>query len=224
MPPDFIPVFGSPAPGPGRTGVWLWQSLPEGSPEAMLSPDEAERVGRLRIPAQRSGLAHALAERRGLLAILLDQPASGVRVSHDEDGKPLLPDFPGLGISLSDSHGWNALALSPAGPVGVDLELVRPLDWAAMLPMICDAAEADAARQAICGADDPAGFFRCWAVKEAVLKAAGTGMRGNARSVPVPAVVLSGDAGTVQIARDGVSYAVGVARHEDIVIARALGS
>ncbi|HRX73440.1 MAG TPA: 4'-phosphopantetheinyl transferase superfamily protein [Hyphomonas sp.] len=224
MPPDFIPVFGSPAPGPGRTGVWLWRSLTEGSLEAVLSPDETARVGRLRIPDRQSQLAHALAERRHLLAVLLDKPASGVRVSHDDDGKPLLPDFPGFDISLSDSHGWNALALSPAGAVGVDLEVVRPMDWAAMVPMICDPEEVDAALRTIRAADEPAGFFRCWTVKEAVLKAAGTGLRGNARAVPVPTEILGRAAAAARIERDGVSYAVEVAQHEGVVIARALRS
>jgi len=180
------------------------------------------RVGRLRIPDRQSQLAHALAERRHLLAFLLDQPASGVQVSHDDDGKPLLPDFPAMDISLSDSHGWNALALSPAGAVGVDLEVVRPMDWAAMVLMICDPEEADAALRTFRAADEPVGFFRCWTVKEAVLKASGTGMRGNARSVPVPVDILNGEAAAAHITRDGVSYAVEVAQQEGVVIARAL--
>lgn len=41
-------------------------------------------------------------------------------------GKPFFPDFPQHWFSLSHSGGYALCALSDAGPVGVDIEVVRP--------------------------------------------------------------------------------------------------
>lgn len=41
-------------------------------------------------------------------------------------GKPFFPDFPRHWFSLSHSGGYALCALSDAGPVGVDIEVVRP--------------------------------------------------------------------------------------------------
>lgn len=48
------------------------------------------------------------------------------RIDTSSRGKPYFPDYPQCWFSLSHSGGIALCALSDAGPVGVDVELVRP--------------------------------------------------------------------------------------------------
>ena len=84
-------------------------------------------------------------------------------------GKPYLPGYPGLHFNLSHSGPWGVCALSKA-PVGVDVELVRPLRY-------------DLARRFFTPGEQawlrgrPEGeFFRLWTRKESFLKALGKGL------------------------------------------------
>ena len=47
-------------------------------------------------------------------------------MARSERGKPWFPDCPGRWFSLSHSGGYALCALSDDGPVGVDIELIRP--------------------------------------------------------------------------------------------------
>ena len=222
MLPEFLPMFGSPAPERGSEGAWIWRTSGAAGAEVMLSDDELQRVAKLVTADARDQLRRYLMQRKQLLAQLLDCPPSDIRIPHTPDGKPLLPDFPGVDISLSDSEGWNGLAIHRSGPLGIDLERVRPISWEPMLAMISDAEEADAIRRAIGEACSTIAFFRCWTAKEAVLKAAGTGMRGDARRVRLPPDVIQGRENSLQITKDGVTFRVDLAETNYAVIARAL--
>ena len=85
--------------------------------------------------------AHALLIRAA--AGRLGLAPGALTVSHEPGGRPCLP---GIGLHVSISHcrsGLVAVALSAAGPVGVDVELVRPLPWHRMARRNFDPAEAD---------------------------------------------------------------------------------
>ena len=89
-------------------------------------------------------------------------------------GKPFCPDAPAH-FSISHSGGMVWAAFCRAGAVGIDVEEVRPLPDAADLagqlhPQEC------AELRALPPAELQAAFYRCWARKEAVLKAAGLGL------------------------------------------------
>ena len=221
MTPIFTPFFGSPDAHEGAEGIWAWQSGPVDTGIVRLSPEETARVEKLVDPEKRARLGDYLKVRKHLIAILLGLPAEDVRLSHDLDGKPFLIDVPHVSTSFSDTQEWNALALERSVPVGVDLEQVRDIGWDAMLPMISDAEEAALVRDAVEASNDLSPFFRCWTAKEAVLKAAGTGMRGGARRVLVPADLIYGRTSTAYSRKDDAVYSVDCAALDQVIIVRA---
>ncbi|WP_208827847.1 4'-phosphopantetheinyl transferase family protein [Streptomyces ficellus] len=112
-------------------------------------------------------------------------------------GKPGLAGSP-LELSLSHSGSRVAVALSLAGPVGVDLEEIAAGDRAAELaPAVLSTAER-AALERLPEAERAAGFTRYWARKEAVLKATGDGLMVEPARLTVsapeePAALLAWD-------------------------------
>ena len=81
------------------------------------------------------------------------------------------PRLPGSGLHASVSHSGDVVgvALTRAGPVGIDIEAVREIDFAAVAESVCTPAERPDVRTA-------ADFYSFWTRKEAVLKATGDGL------------------------------------------------
>jgi len=81
------------------------------------------------------------------------------------------PQLPGSGLHASVSHSGEivAVALTAEGPVGVDVEEVRAIDFAAVTDSVCVPAERGEVRSAL-------DFYTFWTRKEAVLKATGEGL------------------------------------------------
>ena len=96
-------------------------------------------------------------------------------------GKPVLR-HPELHVSLSSTEGLVAVAVTDAGPVGVDVELETRLGFAGFADVALAPGEPDTRRG------------RTWTRKEAWLKATGTGLAVDPRtidvSVPTPGVQL----------------------------------
>lgn len=90
----------------------------------------------------------------------------------------------GAHVSLSRADGVLALAVTAAGPVGIDLESVAALARWPVEPVLCSPAESAALAELPPGA---AGSARAvlWTSKEAVLKAAGVGFRVDPRDLTV---------------------------------------
>jgi 4'-phosphopantetheinyl transferase len=86
-----------------------------------------------------------------------------------QHGRPVLAGT-GLHASVSHSGGVVAVAITAAGPVGVDVEAGRAIDISAVTDSVCTPAE----RSCVTGLGD---FYAYWTRKEAVLKAAGDGLR-----------------------------------------------
>jgi 4'-phosphopantetheinyl transferase len=93
-------------------------------------------------------------------------------------GKPFLPNGPH--ISLAHTRTASAVVVSTLGPVGVDLEPDRPLPTAALARHWFSEPEAEWV------ASHPNDFLPLWALKEAVGKALGTGLRGGGLRRPMP--------------------------------------
>ncbi|WP_340691910.1 4'-phosphopantetheinyl transferase superfamily protein [Hyphomonas sp.] len=192
----------------------------------VTSAPEAERAARLHDPAARQRLLVSLASARAMLGLALDIPAREVDLARTEDGVPYLASRPDRAVSISRSEGWTAVALADARAIGLDIEQVRPIDWQPMLSMICSDTERD---QMLALADAPperalAVFFALWTVKEAVLKASGKGLRGGAKTVPVPVASLGQPAPTRQdVSVGGARYAVWTEQIEDVFLSVAVG-
>ena len=146
----------------------------------LLSADELEQYGRLRNHAKRDQAIVV----RGTLRIILSryigvEPAE-LQFARQPQGKPVLlsPQVPPrMEFNCSHAGAWGLVAVTATGPVGVDIEEVRPLaspEGFARKTL----APADAAKWPTL-ADDAARLmklFEDWTCKEAALKAAGCGI------------------------------------------------
>ena len=84
-------------------------------------------------------------------------------------GRPRLPSTE-LHLSVTHSGDFAAVATTAAGPVGIDLEVVRPFDHRPLVNEVLAPEELD-------GDTSLEEFFTYWTRKESVLKATGAGLR-----------------------------------------------
>ncbi len=223
MTPDFISLFEPETPDEHGESIWLWRSEAASPTRArdILTDEEIARVSRLRDDDQRRRLAAHLCSRKQLLSLLLDAHPGDISIDYDDDGRPFLPRWPGVRTSFADSVGWSVLGLSRTAQIGVDVEYVRPVSWKAMLPMISSEDEAQEIRHAAGEYAAPAAFFRSWTAKEAVLKAEGRGMRGDARRVRLPAGYIHGETSSITLEKDGTAYQLDATEAQGTIVARA---
>jgi 4'-phosphopantetheinyl transferase len=140
---------------------------------SLLDPAERERASRLRTPelTRRFVVAHGALRR--LLAGALGCRPEAVVFTADENGKPHLPGQ-GLHFNLSHAGELALLAVSAAGPLGVDVEPVRALPDR---DLVADRFFSPHERRALAAAADrDRAFFTLWTRKEAYLKALGYGL------------------------------------------------
>lgn len=150
----------------------------------------------------------------------------GARADRDPEGRPLLRGAgESLHVSMSHHRAWVAVALAEAGPVGVDVEVVRDdLPAQALADRWYDGDEA----RFLAGVAAPevaTEYLRLWTVKEAVGKALGLGLRQGGMRRPVGPLPPWPDrpAGGVRLRRlprvEGVAAAG--ARYGDLLVAVA---
>ena len=177
-------VFLRPLPPPsGRLellsgGAHLWVADPDRPPPAdllaVLSPGERERAGRMGHRPAADRFAHCRSLLRLLLAGYRDEPPAAVPLTVSPDGKPEVAGGPHF--NLSHTAGRLLIAVA-TGPVGVDVEPVRPV------PAADDLVRrwfhpAEVEQYFALSADRrPAAFRRGWTCKEALLKGIGCGAR-----------------------------------------------
>ncbi len=132
-----------------------------------LQADEAERARKLIIEARQRDFAAS----RLVLRILSSEVGSGIATS------------------WSRSEGRLAVGASQVPALGIDLEILRPLSFSAMLTVICGAGERARLGQ-VARLDEPESFFRIWTAKEAIMKAMGEGFQAGVKSVALTSEVL----------------------------------
>ncbi len=142
---------------------------------AWLSASEAQRAARFVFArdGQRYRAAH------GMLRQLLWRHcglAAGVEFHLGAQGKPSLGPSAAWQFNLSHSGAHGLIAISEGVAVGVDVEVVRPIDdlWL-LAEQNFSHAELDALRQTPRG-DQAHAFLTAWTRKEACLKAVGSGL------------------------------------------------
>jgi len=120
---------------------------------------------------------------REILSLYTGQPAGTLDIGGDRFAKPRLSGGPAF--NLSHSGGWAALAVveDNSMALGVDIELVRPVD-PALFPNVLSEAEL-AELQRLPPAARQRGFFNAWTRKEATLKATGEGLDGDIKALSV---------------------------------------
>ena len=185
---------------PGVPQVWLAdgraETLPDGALDLFLSAEERQRAQRFKNPlhGRRYRFAHAVLRR------LLSHQAGNIapaalRFVLGPHGKPFLDPCggtPAVHFNLSHSGDLVLVALSGDAELGVDIEcLDRGVDVPGVAGRFFHPAEVAAlnrepeSRRAEC-------FFTFWTRKEALIKAAGTGLFASVQDI-------DGTAGTVSL-------------------------
>jgi 4'-phosphopantetheinyl transferase len=175
-----------------RVTFWRYADM---APDALLpfaawmSAGESARLERFRFDRDRLAfLASRIMLRQALGEATGHAPAS-FRFSTDDHGvKPRVvapSDVRSLHFSLTHTEGLVACALTWAGEVGIDAELwTRPTRVEALTPRVLSAREA-AVLEALSPDARQRRFLEYWTIKEAWLKAMGTGLRVSPTSVDV---------------------------------------
>lgn len=168
--------------------------------EALLSPAERAQAGRYRFERDR----RRFIVRRGILREVLAARVGGtpeqLTFAESAFGKPAVTGWQGH-FSLSHSGEHMLLAVAPV-PVGCDIEAHQAdLEWEELSARLF-AAEEQAALAALPPPAARAAFFRCWARKEAFVKALGLGL-----SYPLDAFAVAVEA-DARLTRGGDDWAI----------------
>ncbi|CAN5851305.1 4'-phosphopantetheinyl transferase superfamily protein [soil metagenome] len=171
-----------PEPQRRRHEVLTWSWNLDGDHEAaaaaatVLSPEEQARGDSYRAALHRQRFAAGRARLRMILGAQLGRDPGPLAFAENAFGKPGLVDAPDLRFSLSHCQDQAFLAVSDGLEIGADLEHVRPIEHLDLARRYFHASEV-AAIEAFARLDDQRlAFFQTWTLKEAVVKALGTGL------------------------------------------------
>jgi 4'-phosphopantetheinyl transferase len=151
---------------------------------AALSDEERVRLSRMRSAAKRREFLVGRSSMRRVLGALTATPAHEVVLRTGDHGKPAIEGAP-LHFNLSHSADRAVLAVSTAGALGIDIEAVAPRRPFARLARRFFAGSEIEWFEAHAPADRRAAFYRMWTLKEAYLKALGTGLSVSSRAFEV---------------------------------------
>jgi 4'-phosphopantetheinyl transferase len=142
----------------------------------MLEPEELDRAGRFRYER----LQRHFVASRGFLRYLLARYVAGspddLRFLYNTYGKPSLAGERSLQFNMSHSHEIALVAVTRDAAVGVDIEYIRS-DFASeeIATRFFSRLEVETF-SSLPREERVAAFFRCWARKEAYIKAIGKGL------------------------------------------------
>jgi 4'-phosphopantetheinyl transferase len=166
-------------PGRRQVIVWSW-SLQTGpfvgdDAQALLSDDEKARQRSFVSPELRRRFGAARAGLRTLLGRHLDLDPRRLAFAANEFGKPRLTDGQ-VHFNLSHCEERAVLAISDAAEVGIDLERERPIEHLDLAKRYFHPNEVAAITASHDEAEQRRAFFLVWTLKEAIVKALGTGL------------------------------------------------
>lgn len=152
-----------------------------------LSINEKDRRDRFRFETDQRDFTVAHDLLRQTLSFYSDLPPSDWQFSIDAHGKPSIdsndPKLRELSFSLSHTQGFVACAVTTKAPVGIDVERI---DQSLPAQEIADRyfSEGEAQQLRDCSKDRRAvRFTELWTLKEAFLKAVGTGHFGSLNDI-----------------------------------------
>jgi phosphopantetheinyl transferase len=173
----------------------LWLADP-GEVDALLEPAPAAPIHAEDLAAEKR--KHLEADRllvrtsrwlaRAAIARRAGIPASDLILSREESGRPRVsgpPEVTDIVYSVTHTDGVIAVLEGRYESVGVDVEAVDPTVHVAELGRVVMAPSEQAALRDLAPGDQTLAFFRRWVVKEAVLKALGTGFQTDPSDVLV---------------------------------------
>lgn len=164
-----------------------------------LDARESARWQRFRVERPRRQFSLCRSALRRLLCRILDCANDRLRFGIGEHGKPFaLVDGHSAPVSFNISHSGThgLIAVAPRGELGVDVEIRSPRRDFDGLGRSVFGPNEQVALAAKLGHEKAQLFFSLWTMKEALIKALGTGFTLNPSRFEVPAPMLAGkDAG-----------------------------
>lgn len=154
---------------------------------ALLSADEAARAHRFHFDRDRHRYVRARAFLRSQLGQATGQSAAGLIFGKGPQGKPFLPGCD-LSFNLSHSRDLAVVAMSWAGPLGIDVEFVDRAADIAGLAQVCLTADEAAVLAALPDSARRERFFAFWTAKEARMKLTGEGLMLPPRQIEMTLV------------------------------------
>lgn len=162
---------------PDEVHVWFARlERPVEALRGLLAADEQARAARFYFEKDRRHYVAARGILRQLIGRYLAVAPQQAAFAYAEKGKPYLADNPDFGFNVAHSHGAALLAFGRRRALGVDLELVRPLEDGERIARRFFSAWEVAQYTAVSPAKRPQAFFNCWTRKEAYIKAIGDGL------------------------------------------------
>lgn len=171
---------------------------------AMLSPLEKEHAGKFKFHLHRNRFIAGRGLLRTILGRYLQTRPSKLDFVYSPQGKPALDlksGGAGFHFNLAHTEDLALFGVTRVGPVGVDVESIRPVKEIGDLVARFFSQRENMSFQKVPMGGKPAAFFNFWTRKEALLKATGEGITSSLNLVEVsflpdePARVLaiSGD-------------------------------
>lgn len=156
--------------------LWVLPLRPRPEDVELLDERERARLERLVVEDKRRQLLAAQADLRRVLGLYREVPPERIEFAYGAHGKPWLPADPGLGFNLTHSARLALVAVARGLEIGVDLEhTARRRPFLRLARRYFDAAE-HAWLESRPEETRAADFYRIWTLKEAYLKAVGTGL------------------------------------------------
>jgi 4'-phosphopantetheinyl transferase len=153
-----------------------------GKPDFYLSEDEQNKYNRLK----KSGQSELQKSCRAVLKILLAEYThvnpENIRLKVNRFGKPYLENAD-LWFNVSHTDKTFIIAISKKGRIGIDMEEMSE-KWEDM--DLSDYVFSDEEKQLVNNQED---FFKMWTMKEALLKAYGTGLTNQLKKINTPEII-----------------------------------
>ena len=157
--------------------------------EATLSRDETDRASRFHFERDRRRFTATRGTLRTILGGYLKTDPQLVKFDYGPQGKPsLAPAISDIRFNVAHSEELALIALSRERELGVDVEHIRPLNWAEQIPERFFSSQEAAELRSLPRHQADAAFFACWTRKEAYIKA-----RGGGLSIPLDSFSVSLD-------------------------------
>jgi len=153
--------------------------------EHELSAEERIRASRLHFGIDRERFVAAHVALRRALAEQSALPAETLCLICGPFGKPWMPERPRIRFSLSHSRALALIAIGTRGPLGADVEHLRPVPDALTLAERHFTPRENQALRALPAPERDRAFLTCWTRKEACLKAIGLGLQVRPQTVEV---------------------------------------
>lgn len=139
----------------------------------LMEKTRLERVDNITHEPTRRMSVFAEWKAKNLIAEELGKPVAEIFFCYSEKGKPLLEKGE-IHFSISHSGEWAAVALDKQ-PVGIDVEVIRPVD-PRLITRICT--DDDLVFLKNGNQDENLALLKIWTAKEAYFKKTGTGIVG----------------------------------------------